>query len=137
VSLFSGISMAFAAQKNSLTIRLNESQIGYLAYRFPELDPEDAIVELLEHDLIRTLRKADRKVEVLHLQGDPQPVETETEITLPVESENPIGDLQEYCQKKQVPMPSYSFEAVDTRLGRLSREKSKSGIMSRSASTPP
>jgi hypothetical protein len=105
--------MAFAAQKNSLTIRLNESQIGYLAYRFPELDPEDAIVELLEHDLIRTLRKADRKVEVLHLQGDPQPVETETEITLPVESENPIGDLQEYCQKKQVPMPSYSFEAVD------------------------
>ncbi len=105
--------MAFAAQKTGLTIHLNESQLGYLAYRFPELDPEDAIVELLEHDRTRTLRKADRKVEVLHLQGDPQPVELETEIPVPVVSDNPIGALQEYCQQKQVTMPSYSFEAVD------------------------
>jgi hypothetical protein len=101
------------AQKIGLTIRLNESQLGYLAYRFPELDPEDAIIELLEHDRIRTLRKADRKVEVLHLQGNPQPVEPEQDIPVPVDVENPIGALQEYCQQKQVPMPSYSFEAVD------------------------
>ena len=47
------------------------------------------------------------------MQDDPQPVELEPEIPVPVESENPIGDLQEYCQKKQVPMPSYSFVAVD------------------------
>ncbi len=105
--------MAFAAQKISLTLHLNESQLGYLSYRFPELDPEDAIVELLKHDRIRTLRRADHKVEVLHLQGDPQPVEPEQDIPVPVEAENPIGALQEYCQQKQVPMPSYSFEAVD------------------------
>jgi hypothetical protein len=107
--------MTTALSKIGLTIRLNESQLGYLACRFPELDPEDAIVQLLEHDRIRTLRKADRKVEVLHLQGDPQPVEPESEITLPVEPENPIGDLQEYCQKRQVPMPSYSFDTVEDR----------------------
>jgi Double-stranded RNA binding motif len=105
--------MTIPAQKTGLAINLNESQLGYLAYRFPELDPEDAIVELLEHDRIRTLRKADRKVEVLHFQGDPQPVEPEQVILLPVESENPIGAMQEYCQQKQLPMPSYSFEAVE------------------------
>jgi hypothetical protein len=105
--------MTTAPLHNSLTIRLDESQLGYLAYRFPELDPEDALVQLLEHDRIRTLRKADRKVEVLHLQGDPQPFEPESDIPVPVEPENPIGALQEYCQQKQVPMPSYSFEAVD------------------------
>jgi Double-stranded RNA binding motif len=105
--------MTTALRQNSLTIRLNESQLGYLAYRFPELDPEDAIVELLEHDRIRTLRKADRKVEVLHLQDNPQSVEPKPDIPVPVEPENPIGALQEYCQQKQVLMPSYSFEAVD------------------------
>jgi Double-stranded RNA binding motif len=105
--------MTIPTQKIGLTIHLNESQLGYLAYRFPELDPEDAIVQLLEYDRIRTLRKADRKVEVLDLQGDPQPVEPEPDIPVPVASENPIGDLQEYCQQKQVPMPSYDFEAVD------------------------
>jgi hypothetical protein len=105
--------MTTALSKMGLIIHLNESQLSYLAYRFPELDPEDALVELLEHDHIRTLRKADRKVEVLHLQGDPQPVEPEPDIPVPVDPENPIGALQEYCQQKQVLMPSYSFEAVD------------------------
>jgi hypothetical protein len=105
--------MAFAAQNSSLTIRLSESQLGYLAYRFPELDPEDALIELLEHDRIRTLRKADRKVEVLHLQGNPQSVEPEPDIPVPVEPENPIGALQEYCQQKQVPMPSDGFESIE------------------------
>ena len=105
--------MTTAPRQNNLTIHLNESQIGYLAYRFPELDPEDALVELLEYDRIRFLRKADRKVEVLHLQGDPQPVELEPEIPVPVAAENPIGALQEYCQSKQVSLPSYSFEAVE------------------------
>jgi Double-stranded RNA binding motif len=107
--------MTIPAQKTGLSIRLNESQLGYLAYRFPELDPEDAIVQLLEYDRTRTLRRANLKVEVLHLQGDPQSVEPEPDIPVPVESENPIGALQEYCQQKQVPMPSYSFEAVDNR----------------------
>jgi hypothetical protein len=43
--------MSIPSRLIGLTIRLNESQLGYLAYRFPELDPEDAIVELLEHDV--------------------------------------------------------------------------------------
>jgi hypothetical protein len=105
--------MTTVQQKTGLTIHLNESQLGYLAYRFPALDPEDAIVQLLEHDHIRTLRKADRRVEVLHLQSDPQPIKPEPEKPVPVDAENPIGALQEYCQQKQVTMLIYGFDTVE------------------------
>lgn len=56
--------MAFAAGKIGLIIHLNESQPGYLVYRFPKLDPEDAIVKLLECDRMRTHRKTDGSVNI-------------------------------------------------------------------------
>ncbi|NJM78299.1 MAG: RNA-binding protein [Acaryochloridaceae cyanobacterium RU_4_10] len=101
------------AQKTGITIRLNDTQLGYLAYRFPELDPEDALVQLLERDRIRTIRRADRKVEVLQVQNHTPLVEPEPDIPVPLEPENPIGALQEYCQQKQFPMPIYSFDSVE------------------------
>ncbi len=41
-----------------LKIRLTESQIGYLAHRFPDADPEDAIIALIEQERIKSLRRA-------------------------------------------------------------------------------
>jgi dsRNA-specific ribonuclease len=37
----------------------------------------------------------------------------EPENILPAEFDNPIGTIQEYCQQRQVPLPSYSFTPVD------------------------
>jgi dsRNA-specific ribonuclease len=51
---------------------------------------------------------------VLHLDDD-QPTPTPLpapESLLPTEPENPIGALQEYCQSKALPMPTYEFEDV-------------------------
>jgi hypothetical protein len=100
-----------ATTKLSLTIRLTESQLGYLAYRYPELDPEDALVLLLESDQRRSLKRANERVEVIRFDEEsPTP---ETEPDLPIASDNPIGAIQEYCQQNQLPMPSYSFTPVD------------------------
>ena len=38
--------------KLTLTIRLTEAQLGYLAYRYPETDPEDALVLRLERERV-------------------------------------------------------------------------------------
>jgi hypothetical protein len=103
--------MPTTTAKLPLTIRLTEAQLGYLAYRYPETDPEDAIVLLLESDRIRSLRRADERVEVLRFDEECPPPKDET--ALPTESDNPIGALQEYCQQKQLPMPCYSFAPVD------------------------
>jgi hypothetical protein len=97
--------------KLSLTIRLTESQIGYLAYLYPETDPEDALVLLLESDQRRSLKRAEQRVEVIRFDEDcPTP---QTEPDLPTESDNPIGTIQEYCQQNQLPLPSYSFTPVN------------------------
>ena len=108
--------MTYAASPIHLTIRLNEAQLGYLAYLYPDEDPEEALVKLLECDRQRALRRAERKVEVLHLDEDgDHPTQTPApglESSLPAESENPIGALQEYCHSKALPMPTYEFEDV-------------------------
>jgi hypothetical protein len=98
--------------KLSLTIRLTESQIVYLAYLYPETDPEDALVLLLENERVRSLKRAHERVEVLRFDEEcPQPPEPEPD--LPTESDNPIGAIQEYCQQNQLPFPSYSFTPVE------------------------
>jgi hypothetical protein len=97
--------------KHSLTIRLTESQLGYLEYRYPELDPEDALVLLLERERVRSLKRANERVEVIRF--DEESTTPETEPDLPTESDNPIGTIQEYCQKNQLPLPNYSFTPVD------------------------
>ena len=57
-----------ADNKTGLTIHLDESQLGYLAYLFSDDDLEDALDRLLERDRLYSLRRAERNVEVLHLQ---------------------------------------------------------------------
>jgi dsRNA-specific ribonuclease len=102
--------MTLAASPIHLTIRITEAQLGYLSYLYQDDDPEEALVKLLESDRLRALRRAERDIKVLHLDDD-QP-EPESESSLPAEPENPIGALQEYCQSKALPMPTYEFEDV-------------------------
>jgi hypothetical protein len=78
--------MPTATAKLPLTIRLTESQIGYLAYRYPETDPENALVLLLERERVRSVKRAEERVEVLLFDEEcPAP---EGEPTLPSESDN-------------------------------------------------
>lgn len=108
--------MTSAPPNICLSIQITEAQLGYLAYLYPDEDPEEALVKLLEGDRLRALRRAERKVEVLHLGDEvdgktPAPVPP-PEPLLPTEVENPIGALQEYYQSKALPMPIYEFEEV-------------------------
>jgi hypothetical protein len=107
--------MTHAVPNIRLTICLTEAQLGYLAYLYPEVDPEEALVKLLESDRLLSLRRAERQIKVLHLdsQGDRSPTALPEQAATPlVESENPIGALQEYCQSKGLTMPTYDFEDV-------------------------
>ncbi|MGB8702818.1 MAG: double-stranded RNA binding motif domain-containing protein, partial [Thermosynechococcaceae cyanobacterium] len=109
--------MSTAPQPQGIIVRLTEAQLGYLAYLYPDDDPEEALVKLLERDRLRALRKAEQHIKVLHLDNaepevDPIP-ESESEVEIDVEIDNPIGTLQEYCQQTQATMPSYSFEAIE------------------------
>lgn len=108
--------MTFAASPIHLTIQITEAQLGYLSYLYPDQDPEEALVKLLEGDRLRALRRAERKVEVLHLGDEvdrktPAPVPA-PELSLPTEPVNSIGALQEYCQSKALPIPTDEFGDV-------------------------
>jgi len=60
---------------------------------------------------MRSLKRAEQRVEVIRFDEEsPTP---ETEPDLPTESDNPIGAIQEYCQQNQLPTPIYSFTPVD------------------------
>jgi chromosome partitioning protein len=62
--------MSHAVPNILLTIQINEAQLGYLSSLYPEEDPEEALVKFLECDRLRALRRAERKVRVLHSAGD-------------------------------------------------------------------
>ena len=104
--------MTFAASPIHLCVQITEAQLGYLSYLYPDEDPEEALVKLLECDRQRALRRAERKVEVLHQDGDSDHPIPLPEPLLPAEAENPIGALQEYCQSKALPTPTYEFMEV-------------------------
>ncbi|MGB8702620.1 MAG: putative dsRNA-binding protein [Thermosynechococcaceae cyanobacterium] len=115
--------MSIAPQPQGIIVHLTEAQLGYLAYLYPDDDPEEALVKLLERGLLvrsfrlRALRKAEPHIKVLHLDNaEPEvaPIpEPDIAVELDIETDNPIGALQEYCQQTQATMPSYSFEAVE------------------------
>ncbi|MGA7936935.1 MAG: hypothetical protein WCA35_25485 [Kovacikia sp.] len=110
-------SMTHAVPNIRLSICLTEAQLCYLAYLYPEVDPEEALVKLLECDRLPSLRRAERQIKVLHLDGESgcdrlAPAPPEQAATPLVESENPIGALQEYCQGKMLNLPTYDFEDV-------------------------
>jgi Double-stranded RNA binding motif len=94
-----------------LTIRLTEAQLGYLAYRYPETDPEDALVLLLERERVRSLKRANERGEVIRFNEESTTPETEPD--LPTDSDNPIGTIHEYCQRNQLPLPNYSYTPVE------------------------
>ena len=109
--------MMTATQHIRLCVHLTDTQLEYLATRFSQEDPEIAIVKLLEQDRLRALRRAEANVQVLHRLSDTKSVAPPTpkqnlEIVLPVESDNPVGALQEYCQQKQIPFATYEFETI-------------------------
>jgi hypothetical protein len=47
--------MTHTATKIHLNIRITEAQLGYLSYLYPDEDPEEALVKLLEGDRLRAL----------------------------------------------------------------------------------
>ncbi len=49
---------------------------------------------------------------MLHLNDEGDHLTSPPETLLPDKAENPIGALQEYCQSKALPLPTYEFEDV-------------------------
>ncbi len=101
----------------SLTIQLSEEQLGFLAYLYPNDDPEVALIKLLERARNRAIRRAEQQVRVLHPGQEEAEGEQEKSSEYPVSqvdnvAENPIGELQELCQKQRISLPSYEFEAL-------------------------
>ncbi|ABW33207.1 double-stranded RNA binding motif domain-containing protein [Acaryochloris marina] len=98
---------------HNLNIHITEEQIGFLAYLFPNDDPEDALVKLLERARKQAIRQAEKQIRVLHLGQESE--ENQGEIPeKPISQgddwvENPIGQLQELCQKQQITLPRYGF----------------------------
>ena len=100
----------------SLTIHLTQEQLGFLAYEFPNKDPEDALIKLLDRVRSRAIRRAEQQVHVLH-PGQEEEEYQEEKPEIPgrqVQDEvgNPIGELQELCQRQQISMPVYEFEEL-------------------------
>lgn len=100
----------------NLTIRLTPEQLGFLAYAFPNEDPEHALIKLLERSRNRAIRRAEQQVRVLHIdqeKADDQEEDPEEPVSLSGDvTENPIGALQELCQRQQISMPRYEFETI-------------------------
>ncbi len=108
--------MPFPKQTANLTIHLTPEQLGFLAYRYPNEDPEDALIKLLDSARSRAIRRAEQQVRVLYLDQEiteDQKEDPEESINLPGDVvENPIGVLQELCQRQQISMPRYEFEVI-------------------------
>lgn len=85
---------------SSLTIHLTPEHLGFLAYLYPNDDPEDALIKFLDRARDRAIRRAEQQVRVLHPgKGD---VEEDQEEPVSLSGgviENPIGGLQELCQR--------------------------------------
>jgi dsRNA-specific ribonuclease len=69
------------------------------------------LVLLLESERVRSLKHAEQRVEMIRF--DEESTAPETEPDLPTESDNPIGTIQEYCQRNQLPIPIYSLTPVE------------------------
>lgn len=83
--------------------------LGFLAYLYPNTDPEDALIKLLDLARNRAIRRAEQQVRVLHPgqeEAEGQEESPEEPVSLAGDvMENPIGELQELCQRQQISMP--------------------------------
>ncbi|BDM83621.1 double-stranded RNA binding motif domain-containing protein [Acaryochloris marina] len=100
----------------SLNVRLTEEQLGFLDYLYPNVDPEDALIRLLERARNRAIRKAEQQVHILHPRQE-EAEQPETSPDQPISQvdeqvKNPIGQLQELCQKQQISLPRYEFSEI-------------------------
>ncbi|QUY46169.1 putative dsRNA-binding protein [Acaryochloris marina] len=93
-----------------LTISLTPEHLGFLAYTFPNEDPEDALIKLLDSARNRAIRRAEQQVRVLHPGQEGSKDQSVSLVDDVVE--NPIGELQELCQHQQISMPRYEFEEI-------------------------
>ncbi len=101
----------------NLSIHLTPEQLEFLAYAFPNDDPEEALIKLLERVRNRAIRRAEHRVRVLHPGQEEAEGEQEKSPEQPIsqvvdEIDNPIGELQELCQKQQTSLPRYEFEPI-------------------------
>ncbi|QUY45715.1 double-stranded RNA binding motif domain-containing protein [Acaryochloris marina] len=108
--------MPFHQPISSLTIHLTPEHLGFLAYLYPNDDPEDALIKFLDCARNRAILRAEQQVRVLHPgQEEAEDLEEDPEepMSLPGDVvENPIGALQELCQRQQISMPRYEFEVI-------------------------
>lgn len=109
--------MPITQPTSCLSIRLTPEQLGYIAYAFPNEDPEDALIKLLERARNRAIRRAEQQVRVLHpgqeeAKGEQAITPEEPISQVDDELVNPIGALQELCQKQRIALPSYEFEEL-------------------------
>lgn len=51
---------------SSLTIHLTPEHLGFLAYLYPNEDPEDALIDLLDSARSRAIHRAEQQVRVLY-----------------------------------------------------------------------
>lgn len=97
----------------NLTIQLTEDQLGFLAYLFPNEDPEVALIKLVERARKQAIRQAEKKIRVLYPEHESEENQVETQVKsvgkVDDRVENPIGQLQELCQKQQITLPRYEF----------------------------
>ena len=55
---------------SSLTIHLTPEHLGFLAHLYPNDDPEDALIKLLDSARHRAIRRAEQQVRVLNLDQE-------------------------------------------------------------------
>lgn len=115
----------------SLTIRLTEEQLGFLACAFPNDDPEEALIKLLERARSRAIHRAEQQVRVLRLGQEEAKGEQAITPEQPVsqvadELENPIGELQELCQKQRISVGTRVTYGSRSSSGNVEASESKS-----------
>ncbi|MGR3279712.1 hypothetical protein ACSYAD_32155 [Acaryochloris marina NIES-2412] len=95
--------LAFKHPLPKSTSSLTPEQLGFLTYAFPNEDPEDALIKLLDSARNRAIRRAEQQVRVLYPgQGNAEDQEEDLEESVSLSGdvvENPIGVLQELCQR--------------------------------------
>lgn len=143
-----------AQDRYPLKVYLSPDAIAFLESKYPKLDPELGIVELVEEAMERAKRSATARVQVWEhpTLGKPKAVPHPTlsppkpapqqQVALldPGQcASNLVGALQEYCQQNYLPLPEYeiepSVEGFTCRVEAVGRSASGTGANKKTAKT--